>query len=333
MNTSAALTPDFLTRFEFRLRAALDEPEEKDERGRVLLEASRHLAIADAAKRMRPLLVDYFGAALGVPENTRLAIATAAELIHTASLLHDDVIDEGTERRGRPTANVQWKNSVAVLGGDLLLCIALEQLQELPRQVTADAVSLVAEMTRAAMIEVQARQEGRWSLADWEQIAEGKTGSLLAWCGVAPAMACEDAERAERFGKCGRQLGMAFQMTDDLLDLVGSRSEIGKNRFADLRHRNPSFVVGLARRRDLTIRSAIDEIWAQPSVSSTQLEEIAAAIIAMEIPAQTLERIEFHLDTAMESLGEFSRRSGGEEIAAWAEQLRKIARYSLEGIK
>ena len=325
-------TPDFLSRFESQLESSLDDPRHSDREPRVLLEASRHLAFAGAAKRMRPLLVDYFGAALDIPDHHRLAIATAAELIHTASLLHDDVVDEGTHRRGRPTANHQWNNSVAVLGGDLLLCIALEQLYDLPRQVTVDAVTLVAEMTRAAMLEVEARTSGGWSLAEWEVIADGKTGSLLSWCGVAPAISAGLPEQARRFGQCGRHLGLAFQITDDLLDLIGESARIGKNRFADLHNKNPSYPVALARSRSLPLRTALDELWSKEIVTTQELEPIAAWIIELGVPALTLERIESHLDLALEALGEFSTTAGGAHIAGWAEQLRAMARNSLEGI-
>ncbi len=321
-------TSNFLDRFESRLRASLTDPGHAEREPRVLLEASEHLAFAGAAKRMRPMLVDHFGAAVGLDGQVRLAVATAAELIHTASLLHDDVIDEGTERRGRPTANVQWDNSVAVLGGDLLLCIALEQLYDLPRPVTRTAVDLVAEMTRAAMLEVQARRERNWDLGEWETIAVGKTGSLLAWCGTASAIAAGRSELAERLAGCGRHLGLAFQLTDDILDLVGEKT--GKDRFADLRNANPSFPVAFVRSHDGELRAALDELWATPTANDDDLDTMAAAIVDSGAPDETLRRVEAHLDEALSSLGEFADRPGGEHVAAWADQLRNIARHSLE---
>lgn len=329
MTAFASTTPDFLERFEERIHSALHDTHHGKHEPRVLLEASRHLTFAGAAKRMRPLLVDHFGAALGVNEETRLAIATSAELIHTASLLHDDVVDEGTERRGEPTVNAQWNNSVAVLGGDLMLCIALEQLAALPRQVTFDAVQLVAEMTRAAMLEVEARNS-TWDLKAWERIADGKTGSLLAWCGTAPAVAAGFVVEAPRFGTCGRHLGLAFQLTDDLLDLVGNMETIGKDPLADLRNKNPSFPVALARDLSPALATKLDDLWAQSTLEEEELRLIADEIVTLGVPQKTLIRVENHLDQALDALGEFASRPGGEQIAQWAHRLRFIARSSLE---
>lgn len=325
---AAATTSDFLPRFESHLRATLHAPRHDERDPAVLLDASRHLAFADAAKRMRPMLVDHFGAAVGVGESPRLAIATAAELIHTASLLHDDVIDEGTTRRGRSTANTRWNNSVAVLGGDLVLCLALEQLGELPRAITTAAVTLVDEMTRAAMIEIQTRRSGDWCGDDWIDIARGKTGALLAWCGAAPALAADRPQLAVRFDQCGRHLGMAFQMTDDLLDLVGRHS--GKDRFADLRQGNPSFPISLARQRNQSLRSALDALWQSPKPSDKDLGELAAQILDGGVHHRTLERIEEHLDDARRALGNFGDEPGGEHIADWMERLRTMARQTME---
>ncbi len=332
MTAFASPTPGFLSLFEEHLQEVLGDQEmEKNRDPRVLVEACRHLSWARGAKRMRPLLVDYFGASLGVDDQVRLKIATTAELVHTASLLHDDVVDEGKTRRGQETVNARWNNSVAVLGGDLMLCVALEQLYELPREITRSAVDLVAEMTRAAMWEVEAREKKGWTLAEWERIADGKTGALLAWCGRAPALAMGEAELAEAFGTCGRSLGLAFQLTDDLIDLMSPVAKSGKNRYADLKTGNPSFPVALARSESLSVRSALDEMWSVGVSSEEELEKIAGVIRELTVPATTLERIEGHLDEALEALGPFADRPGGVHIAGWAAQLREMARRTLGG--
>ncbi len=328
MSLATATTPDFLDRFESHLHKTLCDPRHDARKPHVLLDASRHLAFASAAKRMRPLLVDHFGAAVDLRASHRLSIATAAELIHSASLLHDDVIDEGTERRDQPTANAQWTNSVAVLGGDLLLCIALEQLYELPRSVTKTAVDLVAQMTRSAMREVHARRQRQWDIDDWEAIATGKTGALLGWCGSSPAIAVNRPSLAQRLADCGHRLGLAFQITDDVLDLMGR--ETGKDRYADLRHANPSFPIALARSKSTAVRAHTNEIWATDGASDQALEQAAAAIVESGAISAAWKRIEKHLDIAMESLGTFADKPGGHHIARWADQLRSIARNTME---
>ena len=328
MSVSTSPTPKFIDLFESRLHSLLEGTPAEQRGSKLLLEASRHLATAGAAKRMRPLLVDHFGEAVDLPSGVRLAIATAAELIHTASLLHDDVVDNGTERRGRPTVNAQWYNSVAVLGGDLLLCFSLEQLSELPRPVTATAVELVAEMTRAAMEEVQVRRARRWALDDWKRVAHGKTGALLGWCGTAPALCVDQPVLAKRFAQCGHHLGLAFQLTDDLCELLGLQR--GKDAYADLRNANPSYPVALARSNSPHIRSALDEMWDQGLASDAQLQQMAARIIDSGAANMTLERIEDHIDNALQALGDFAERPGGAHIAQWANQLRQMASEATE---
>ena len=91
-----------------------------------LLNAGRHLCIGSGGKRVRPTMVRLFGLAAGAPEVGLLNVAVAAEMVHSASLLHDDVVDAGMYRRGRPTVNALWGNIVAVMGGDLLLTLALD---------------------------------------------------------------------------------------------------------------------------------------------------------------------------------------------------------------
>lgn len=328
MSVSTSPTPQFIDLFESRLNSLLEGTPQEQRGSKLLLEASRHLATAGAAKRMRPLLVDHFGAALDLPTPHRLAIATCAELVHTASLLHDDVVDNGTERRGRPTVNAQWYNSVAVLGGDLLLCFALQQLANLPRQVSATAVELVAEMTRAAMEEVQLRQARRWDLDDWRHVAHGKTGALLGWCGTAPALAMGNAELAQRFAECGHHLGLAFQITDDLCELLGLSR--GKDPYADLRNANPSYPIALARSETPAIRRKLDEMWDQRVSSPDRLAQMASLIIDSGAAAQTYATIEEHIEKALAALGDFANRPGGAHIAQWANQLRQMANEATE---
>ncbi|TVQ90726.1 MAG: polyprenyl synthetase family protein [Deltaproteobacteria bacterium] len=321
-------TPDFLTEFERAIAQALDDPRHREQGPEILLRAARYVSLGTSAKRLRPLLVDHFGQAVGLDPQRRLAIAVCAELVHTASLLHDDVVDAGTERRGRPTVNAQWSNSVAVLGGDLVLCLGLQQLEALPPSVTRAAIELVADMTRGAMLEVQARRARSWDLELWARVARAKTGALLAWCGTAPALTLDRSDLAADLAACGMHLGMAFQITDDLLDLTGG--DPSKDPLADLRQANPSFPVALARATHPALCEATDGLWRDPSPDPAKVRELAEALRASGVLPATVVRVEDHLDRAMRALGAFRRREGGEHIARWAELLRGAARGALE---
>ena len=107
-----------------------------------LEEAARHLCLADGAKRTRPRLVQLFAKAVDAPADVAIDVAVSAELIHAASLLHDDVIDEGSQRRGQPTANRVWGNLPAVLAGDLILSRAIQRLLRWPSPVSKRSVSI-----------------------------------------------------------------------------------------------------------------------------------------------------------------------------------------------
>ncbi len=318
----------FINAFENHFESVLNDPRHAQAEPRILMEASRHLAFADGAKRMRPMLVNHFGDMVALPLEQRIRLAIATELIHTASLLHDDVVDDGSERRGRPTANARWHNSVAVLSGDLVLCIALEQLEDLPHKITIEAIDLVAEMTRAAMLEVRARRNHQWTLSDWTAVARGKTGALLAWCGAAPALATGQPELARRLHRCGHHLGIAFQLADDLVDLTGI--EAGKDPLNDLRQANPSYIVGLAREMDPDLRRRIDAAWQAPTTPDDELlRELAQEIKDLGCPQATVTAIEEHVADAHQALGDLENSSTS-LIVEWTTQLLTLARRCLE---
>src|SRR5947207_11516936 len=111
----------FLADVERSLERSLEPEHAAPGEPSVLRDAARRLSVASGAKRVRPRLCAFFGEAVGAPEEGLIDLAVAAELIHAGSLLHDDVVDEGTLRRGVPTANAAWGNLVAVLSGDLCL--------------------------------------------------------------------------------------------------------------------------------------------------------------------------------------------------------------------
>jgi len=322
----------FLAAFEEKLERTVREDFMLGRREpRILGLAAEGLILAPGAKRLRPRLVLRLGEALHAPPPTVLSIATAAELIHSASLLHDDVVDESSERRGRPTANARYGNSTAVLAGDLVLSLAFVQVQSLPHAVTATAVRLVAEMSRAALLEVRARGDQALiaSLADpagaraaealWRDIAEGKTGSLFGWCGEAVALALGDLDTAARLALFGRRFGVAFQLADDLRNLRGD--EPGKDQLSDLTNRQPTLPLLRAAARDPAIRELAEAVW-RTSDGVRDVERLAAAIGASGVFDDIVAEIGGLLDDAVVALGELAARPGGASLVAWAELLR-----------
>jgi octaprenyl-diphosphate synthase len=309
----------FLEGVEEQIRGALglQEPEPGAEPD-LLLSAARHLCIA-GGKRARPRLTLYFGQAARAPERALADVAVAAEFIHAASLLHDDVVDEGTQRRGRPTVNARWGNTVAVLGGDLVLTLAFDQIKPYSKSIIAEAIELVAQMTRAAIAEVQARGRLELGLRAWEQIARGKTGELFAWCGRAAAHLAGDAEALERFGRCGRHLGVAFQLGDDLVDLMEGTS--GKDRYSDIRTRSLSYPLLTAVASSTPVRENLLRAWRKPQLSAEEVCELGEAVLKTGALERTWEQMEAEVAAAIEALGPYRHRAGGADIAEWAARL------------
>jgi octaprenyl-diphosphate synthase len=197
--------------------------------------AAAHLLSA-GGKRVRPLLLVLSARAAGAatcPAEEKLA--EAAELVHAATLLHDDVLDDGRVRRGLPAARVLWGNAASVLGGDFLLVRALELAA---RSGVAGALDELLGVVNH-MIEGEALQLAHRGRADLDRdgylaVVDGKTASLFAWCGRAGARLAH-APYIEALGEYGRHLGRAFQIVDDVLDVEGDPRALGKSVLSDLR--------------------------------------------------------------------------------------------------
>ncbi|MBN1205078.1 MAG: polyprenyl synthetase family protein [Myxococcaceae bacterium] len=311
---------EFLGVVEQRIGAALVDGDAGPEvKGDTLMEAARHLVMGGGGKRARPMLVRLFGDAVGVPTEQLVEAGVAAELIHSASLLHDDVVDGGMFRRGRPTVNARWGNIVAVMSGDLILSTTLLRLVQLDARLAESAMSVVAEMTRAAIAEVEARGVMDLPMPRLRYIAEGKTGSLFGWCGRAAALLANNPEAVKRFDGFGRHLGVAFQIADDIRDILGT--DVGKPQYADLHSRTPSMPMLLALAKDEGLRRKLRDAWAFSSISPERAQELGAGIIATGAVDQSLEWMNTEIEAALEQLGPFSSGVGGQELAGWARKL------------
>lgn len=315
MNTSPT-TFVFLSSVEARLRHVLALPDaERD--ADPLVASARHLVLA-GGKRARPWLVHALGAVVDAPEDGLLDIAVCSELIHAASLLHDDVIDEGHERRGRPTANVLWGNLTAVLGGDLLLTIALQQLRGRAPGLTADAVDVVAIMTRASLLEAALRGRVDVTPEQWRAMAVGKTAELFGFCGRAAAMLVGSEVDADRFQRACRHLGVAFQLANDLDDLYGRTP--GKDPLADVANQNPCYPLLVAMTRSEAARRVIETAWASGNPARDALL-IQRAVSECGAALQTWDAIRAEVAAAEAALGPHAAHPATAPVLAWAHRL------------
>jgi octaprenyl-diphosphate synthase len=212
-------------------------------------EVSKHLLSA-GGKRLRPGLVALSAcAATASPSKKRIAgIGAVVELIHMATLVHDDVVDQSGSRRGRPTANVFWGNKISVLSGDFMLAKAFRLLSNdgdhrIMRAISDMTILMSESEALQAMCEhdVEAWRQNYW------HIIKHKTAGFLSSCcrcGAIISDASPDAE--ESLAGFGMELGMAFQLTDDVLDLVGEPHITGKPVGNDVREGKATFPVLLA---------------------------------------------------------------------------------------
>ena len=198
--------------------------------------AARHL-VGAGGKRIRPTVALLSCGACGGEMAAAVPLAAAAELTHSATLLHDDVIDDGPMRRGQPASRVIWGNTVSVLAGDWLLTRALEMVNAHPARGPA-LPALLGTMRRLVEGEVkQLSLRGGFHATeqDYFQVIEGKTASLFGWATAAGAWAAgASGEAPEALSRFGEGIGMAFQLVDDALDYAADPQKLGKRLGADL---------------------------------------------------------------------------------------------------
>lgn len=204
--------------------------------------------IGAGGKRIRPMLVLLFSNALGFTGAERFELAATVEFIHTATLLHDDVVDESALRRGRQTANALFGNAASVLVGDFVYSRAFQMMVSVNRmrvlEVLADATNVIAE---GEVLQLMNMHDADISVPEYLRVIRFKTAKLFeasARLGAVLAEAGTDLEEA--CAAYGRSLGTAFQLVDDLLDYEGTTAQLGKNVGDDLREGKPTLPLLLA---------------------------------------------------------------------------------------
>ncbi|HVS14513.1 MAG TPA: polyprenyl synthetase family protein [Thermoanaerobaculia bacterium] len=249
--------------------------------------AASHL-LATGGKRVRPLCVALASRVGSGFDPVALDLAVAVELVHHATLLHDDVVDLATARRGQPAARVEFGNAASIFAGDWLLIEALRRVQRSAVPGVLEALlDTIAEMIRAESLQLELRGRLDTSRASYFAIAEGKSATLFRWAMYAGGRAGGlDAEHCAALERFGAHLGVAFQVIDDLLDLAGRPEETGKALFTDLREGKMTFpvIVGLERRPALAplLQKVIDGGAAPPVPLASAIRELLEQSGALE---------------------------------------------------
>jgi octaprenyl-diphosphate synthase len=244
----------------------------------VITEIAEYL-IAGGGKRIRPLLLLLSAKSLGCESESRIKLGAVVEMLHTATLVHDDIIDEADTRRGRPSSNTTWGNSKCVLAGDWLYMQAFHTaLEERNFRVLDLLISLTQQMVEGELLQMQ-KLGHLINEEEYFDLIYRKTACLFKVSMQLGAAITHASDQVDgQLGEYGRNLGLAFQIIDDVLDLTASEEVLGKPVASDLREGKATLAVIHALERGTGAdREAIRKVLADRSfanVSHTQILEI-----------------------------------------------------------
>lgn len=213
-------------------------------------EVANHL-ISSGGKRLRPMLTLASAAMFGYEGDHHIKLATSVEFMHTATLLHDDVVDESDLRRGKSTARMIWGNQASVLVGDFLLGQSFRMMVEVGSLEALDVLSTAASViAEGEVLQLSVAKNMETTEDDYQSVIRAKTAALFAAAAeVGPIVAGTDRATRNALKSYGMNLGLAFQLVDDALDYGGKAAELGKNTGDDFREGKITLPVILAYRR------------------------------------------------------------------------------------
>jgi octaprenyl-diphosphate synthase len=268
-----------------------------------MVENVGHYIVDAGGKRLRPLLVLLSAAAVGPCSQAHITFAAVIEFIHTATLLHDDVVDLSSLRRGRPTANAEFGNAPSVLVGDFLYTRAFQLMVRLgDMDILTDMAETTNTIAEGEVLQLVRAGDDNVSEAQYLDVITRKTAILFAAaCYGAATLSGEDMRTRQLLREFGLNLGIAFQMIDDVLDYDGNPETMGKNVGDDLMEGKVTLPLihtlreGTAAEQDLVRRAIRDK-------SAAGIAQIAAAVKRCGALDYTRALAQSYHDQALESL-------------------------------
>jgi octaprenyl-diphosphate synthase len=241
-------------------------------------EVGAHL-LAAGGKRLRPLLAVLASRATGTPLELAVAVGCAAELIHTATLYHDDVVDDGRVRRGRPAARMVYGNGIVVLVGDFCLARALDTVAATGRMPLVQSLAAtVTEMAEGEVAQLEGAGNPDATPAHYFEVIDRKTASLIAWCARVGGAVPEALDGP--LGRYGRAVGRAFQIADDVLDCAAEETVAGKSVGHDLQEGKLTLPILLACDSDPSLRGRIRAALGERGMSAEDAAGLLEAVRA-----------------------------------------------------
>ncbi|MEN5083597.1 polyprenyl synthetase family protein [Bosea sp. TWI1241] len=270
-------------------------------------EVANHL-ISSGGKRLRPMLTLATAALCDYAGEGHVKLAASVEFMHTATLLHDDVVDESDMRRGKLAARMVWGNEASVLVGDFLLGQAFKMMVEVGSLRALDILSTAASViAEGEVMQLAAAKNTETSEDEYLAVIRGKTAELFAAaCEVGPVIAAASKAHAAACRSYGLNLGIAFQLVDDALDYGGSAGQLGKNVGDDFREGKITLPVVLSfRRGDETERGFWRRVLQDGDVRDGDLEHAQSLMRRHGAIQDTVERARHYAKMAKDALGLF----------------------------
>ncbi len=287
----------------------------------------RHLVEA-GGKRIRPIVHCLSAGLCGYRGKDHILIAAVSEMIHSATLFHDDVIDEGSVRRGKPAANRIWGNETVVLVGDFIFARAFTLMIDAGFFTIAKHLSrTVEDLVQGELLQLEFAGKHFLSQEEYIDIVRCKTASLFSWCTRAAAMIADlPKERIDAMARFGHHFGVAFQITDDVLDYAGASLEMGKGHLSDLAEGKVTLPLILAGEEDREIPRRLEELLGRGgAIDREKLDHLAGSVLATGAIEGSLTMAESHVERALAVVGEFPD-------SPWKDALVELCRFIVSRI-
>jgi octaprenyl-diphosphate synthase len=268
-------------------------------------------ALNNGGKHLRPTLVALAAGCFGKPDESHVTAAVIIEMIHLATLVHDDVMDEAAIRRGEPTVAAKWGNEIAVLFGDCLFAQALKLASSYPTTEVCRAVSLATNTVCAGeILQTQQRRNFAAARKDYFRVIGMKTGELFTLsCDLAAFLSGAQPEQRAALKEFGAAVGTAYQVYDDCVDLFGTEADAGKSLGTDLAKGKLTWPLLLAwERATAPDRSALENLivnWRPENLAG-----VNALLVKYETFAPSVKEIERYLEIARRALRQLPASPG-----------------------
>jgi len=290
----------------------------------VLINQIANYIVSSGGKRLRPMLLTLSAHACGYQGQDHIPLAAIIEFIHTATLLHDDVVDESDLRRGQQSAHAVWGNAASVLVGDFLYSRSFQMMVGLDSmrimEVLADTTNTISEGEVQQLLNMGDPQV---SQARYMQVIENKTAKLFeAACRLAAIIGQQTADIEDTLALYGNRLGCAFQIADDVLDYTGDAGTMGKNAGDDLAEGKPTLPIIFARERcDENERKLLDD-----AIRNGRLDDLSPVLEIIERTGS----LKATLDCARTKANEARQALEIMPASPWRVALEQLADYSID---